>query len=99
MPNDPEEQNRLDIMHELMLSMMDRKLFLAPISAPGRVLDLGTGTGIWAIDFGKTANNTDIPPSGTNRIIADDFCDAEVKNIYRILLFVLLRILLLGRRN
>ena len=27
------------------------KLFLAPIKSPKRVLDLGTGTGIWAIDI------------------------------------------------
>lgn len=33
---------------------MDRKLFLAPIGdSPQRAIDLGTGTGIWAIDFGK----------------------------------------------
>lgn len=54
MPNDDEEKDRLDILHEMFLTMMDRKLFLAPISNPlTRVLDLGTGTGLWAIDFGK----------------------------------------------
>lgn len=53
-PNDEEEKDRLDIIHELMLTLLDRKLFLAPVSdTPARVLDLGTGTGIWAIDFGK----------------------------------------------
>jgi ubiquinone/menaquinone biosynthesis C-methylase UbiE len=58
LPNDENEKDRLDIMHELMLTMMNRKLFLAPISlSPGRVLDLGTGTGLWAIDFGEDANN------------------------------------------
>ncbi|KKA25952.1 UMTA methyltransferase family protein [Rasamsonia emersonii CBS 393.64] len=31
---------------------MDRKLYLAPLKSPQRVIDLGTGTGIWAIDFG-----------------------------------------------
>lgn len=53
-PNDEEEKDRLDIVHEMLLTMMDRKLFLAPLSdPPARVLDLGTGTGIWAIDFGN----------------------------------------------
>ena len=34
------------------------KLYLAPIGKdPGKVLDVGTGTGIWAIEFG------DIHPS------------------------------------
>lgn len=52
-PNDEKEKDRLDIAHEMMLTMLDRELFLAPIGdSPGRVLDLGTGTGIWAIDFG-----------------------------------------------
>lgn len=27
------------------------KLFFAPLHQPRRVLDVGTGTGIWAIDF------------------------------------------------
>jgi len=32
--------------------LLDNKLFLAPIgSHPQKVLDVGTGTGIWAIDF------------------------------------------------
>ena len=31
---------------------MHGKLFNAPITDPKRVLDIGTGTGIWAIEFG-----------------------------------------------
>lgn len=54
MPNDEEEADRLDMLHEMILTTMHRKLFLAPIGeSPTRVIDLGTGTGIWAIDFGK----------------------------------------------
>jgi hypothetical protein len=54
MPNDNDEANRLDMMHEMSLALLKRKLFLAPIGdSPRRILDLGTGTGIWAIDFGK----------------------------------------------
>lgn len=41
-------------MHEMMLTLMRRKLFLAPLEdSVGRVLDLGTGTGVWAMDFGE----------------------------------------------
>lgn len=41
--------------HAMMLTLSDGNLFLAPIGdSPRRVLDLGTGTGIWAIEFGKT---------------------------------------------
>jgi methylase of polypeptide subunit release factors len=34
-----------------MLELLDGKLFLAPLRTIHRVLDIGTGTGIWAIDF------------------------------------------------
>lgn len=51
MPNDEPEKDRLDMMHEMMMAMTDRKLFLAPIESPRRVIDLGTGTGIWAIQL------------------------------------------------
>ncbi|KAH6688257.1 S-adenosyl-L-methionine-dependent methyltransferase [Plectosphaerella plurivora] len=38
--------------HQMLLMVMDNRLFRAPIGKnPQRVLDVGTGTGIWAIDF------------------------------------------------
>lgn len=37
--------------HNIYLSWFDNKLNRAPISAPQRALDLGTGAGQWAIDF------------------------------------------------
>lgn len=57
LPNDEEEAERLDLCHEMTLTIMGRKLFLAPIGkSPQRVLDLATGTGIWAIQFGKATH-------------------------------------------
>lgn len=53
-PEDDQEQERLDLQHEIFLKTMHRELFHAPIdpTTPSfSVLDLGTGTGIWAIDF------------------------------------------------
>ena len=41
----------MDLMHAQMMLLLDNNLYFAPISNPQRVLDLGTGTGIWAIDF------------------------------------------------
>ena len=45
------EQERLDIDHETMLLITNGALYKAPIKNPHRVLDMGTGTGIWATDF------------------------------------------------
>ena len=53
MPTDETEQERLDIHHEIMLLIMGGKLYKAPVGNPHRVLDLGTGTGIWTIDFAQ----------------------------------------------
>ncbi|KAK7443418.1 UMTA protein [Colletotrichum acutatum] len=51
-PNDEKQNEALDIAHYWEIIFFDDKLFLAPIGdSPQKVLDLGTGTGIWAIDF------------------------------------------------
>ncbi|KAM0813946.1 putative Methyltransferase domain-containing protein [Seiridium cardinale] len=52
-PNDETEQNREDMLHAMMLEVTNGKLFYAPIGEhPQKILDLGTGTGIWAIEAG-----------------------------------------------
>lgn len=39
------------MLHAMMLEVTDGKLFYAPIGDyPQKILDLGTGTGIWAIE-------------------------------------------------
>src|SRR6202012_1458068 len=68
LPNDEAEQDRLDCHHHLWRLMIDGPLYRAPIGPnPHRVLDLGTGTGIWAIDFadefpGALVIGTDLSP-------------------------------------
>jgi hypothetical protein len=49
-PNDEPEQEREDMKHAMVVSVCDGELHFAPISHPHRILDIGTGTGIWAID-------------------------------------------------
>ncbi|KAI0124704.1 methyltransferase [Xylariales sp. AK1849] len=52
LPNDDAELNRLDLQHRMWEITLDDKLHLAPIGkSPHRVLDIATGSGIWAIDF------------------------------------------------
>ncbi|KUI54300.1 hypothetical protein VP1G_01784 [Cytospora mali] len=53
LPNDPAEQDRLDLQHKLWLVYLDGALCRAPIMSPKNVLDVATGTGIWAIQFAR----------------------------------------------
>jgi hypothetical protein len=51
-PNDELEQDREDLKHAMFLKLFNKTLHLAPIDSTNaiNVIDLGTGTGIWAID-------------------------------------------------
>ncbi|KAK1975085.1 methyltransferase domain-containing protein [Colletotrichum cereale] len=64
MPNDERENDRLDLQHNLFLRTFDDRLGTAPPnnedSKIGRVLDVGTGSGIWAIDFGEDHIEADV---------------------------------------
>lgn len=52
MPIDQQEQHRNDIQHAKFTLLLDNKLHLAPIThSPQNILDLGTGTGTWAIEM------------------------------------------------
>jgi SAM-dependent methyltransferase len=52
MPMDEKELDRNDFQHHKFLLLLEGKLFLAPIpDSVQRILDLGTGTGIWAIEM------------------------------------------------
>ncbi|KAF2491236.1 S-adenosyl-L-methionine-dependent methyltransferase [Lophium mytilinum] len=54
LPNDEAELDRLDMTHFLLKKAIGDKLHLAPIpDTVKRVLDCGTGTGIWAIEMGE----------------------------------------------
>ena len=70
LPNDEKESDRLDIHHALMRLSMEDKLFFAPIGdAPRRVIDIATGTGVWAIEFAD-----DFP---TSEVIANDLSPTQ----------------------
>lgn len=90
MPNDQLEQERLDLQHSVFMMLLKGRLGLAPIQNPQSVLDLGTGTGIWAIDFAHlypTAEvlGTDLSPIQPNYVPANcrfEVDDAEDDWIY-----------------
>ncbi|KAF6810385.1 methyltransferase domain-containing protein [Colletotrichum sojae] len=59
-PAPQQEQGRLDLQHEIALRILDDKLGLAPVENPQRVLDIGTGTGIWAIEYADRNPGSDV---------------------------------------
>ncbi|KAF6838462.1 methyltransferase domain-containing protein [Colletotrichum musicola] len=63
-PNDEKENDRLDLQHHLALLTLGGRLGLAPPCDPeykvGRALDVGTGTGIWAIQYADDHPETEV---------------------------------------
>lgn len=80
------ETERLDIMHKLTEVSLGGRLNLAPIPKdPKRILDIGTGTGIWAIEMGKllAQNLLILTPKlsflTSSETSGDKYPDAEVR--------------------
>ncbi|KAI5467358.1 methyl transferase [Mariannaea sp. PMI_226] len=64
------ELNRLDIFHKVFLVARNEKLFEAPITRPTpRIMDLGTGTGIWAVNIGEEVPNAQVMGVDLNAIM------------------------------
>ncbi|XDG08187.1 hypothetical protein ABKA04_007802 [Annulohypoxylon sp. FPYF3050] len=86
-PNDETEQNREDMKHVAILELTRGKNFFAPIGDhPQKIIDLGTGTGTWAIEVadlfpGAEVVGCDLSPiqpfwvPGNVRFIIDDIED------------------------
>ncbi|KAK6345662.1 hypothetical protein TWF718_007571 [Orbilia javanica] len=51
LPNDEAENDRLDLNHHVLCLIQHGKLHAAPLDEPQKILDVGTGTGIWAIEM------------------------------------------------
>jgi len=45
-----EDGDGLELHHQMLLLVQDGKLFRAPVANPQAILDVGTGTGAWAVD-------------------------------------------------
>ncbi|KAM7200679.1 S-adenosyl-L-methionine-dependent methyltransferase [Naviculisporaceae sp. PSN 640] len=54
LPNDEQEQERLDIIHHVFMLTLNGQpcASMSKLDNPNRILDIGTGTGIWAVEMG-----------------------------------------------
>ncbi|KAF2489681.1 methyltransferase domain-containing protein [Lophium mytilinum] len=78
LPNDDSEMDRLDLQNMLFSMTISGALYVSPLQNPLHCLDVGTGTGIWAMDFADAhpgcevigidlspIQPTDVPPNLT----------------------------------
>ncbi|KAK8038669.1 hypothetical protein PG993_007080 [Apiospora rasikravindrae] len=79
-PNDPTEQERLDLQHCTCTLLLHNRLYLAPLQSPRHVLDIATGTGLWAMEFGlNPSSRTPILHPGAH-IIGTDLSKIQPEN-------------------
>ncbi|KAI0132109.1 S-adenosyl-L-methionine-dependent methyltransferase [Xylariales sp. AK1849] len=91
LPNDRPEQARGAIEHQLFRLTLRDKLYLAPIEELHNVLDIGTGTGLWAFELAvrhpsAQVIGTDLSPIQPQRIPLNcqfEIDDAEDPWVYR----------------
>ncbi len=74
LPSDDQEINRLDFQH-YMLRYTLRGNYAAPIQNPGSILDVGAGTGRWAMEMAALFPNAnvvgvDVTPPPADRVAA-----------------------------
>ena len=64
-----------------MFNLTYNALALAPIENPRNALDVGTGTGIWAVDFGESSEQCTVHVGMLTTIPADQHPNCEVCDI------------------
>ena len=67
-PNDPEEQDRADLQHKLFRMYSGGSLHRAPVGSPRNVLEIATGTGLWAIQYANEHPGSKIIGTDVSRI-------------------------------
>ncbi|KAI1450999.1 S-adenosyl-L-methionine-dependent methyltransferase [Annulohypoxylon stygium] len=78
MPNDDDEQVRLQLINQVYLKTFDGELTSVPLEAPTHILDIGTGVGEWAIDMAELYPDCEV--TGTD--IANIFERRVPRNVF-----------------
>ncbi|CUS15738.1 unnamed protein product [Tuber aestivum] len=88
LPNDVEEIERLDRFHDVFLALLDGKLCIAPVGQGGHrmrhVLDIGTGTGTWAIEMAEEFPDAKVIGNDLSKIQppwAPKNCEFEIDDV------------------
>lgn len=86
LPNDNAELERLNFQHICARMILDGRLNLAPIprDKPIKVLDVGSGTGIWAKDFAYEYPNATVTGVDLSHVHTSGFpdtCNFKVGNV------------------
>ena len=68
MPNDEDEQTRLQMLHGVYLYLFGGELTTVPLDNPRKILDVGTGTGEWAMAMGDKYPDAEIIGTDIARI-------------------------------
>lgn len=81
-PNDSRELERWDMQHDIFKWLFRNELHFAPITDPENILDLGAGTGKWAIEMGEkypsaTVTGTDLAPTQPKDVPPNVWFDIE----------------------
>ncbi|KAI1755378.1 hypothetical protein F4782DRAFT_488332 [Xylaria castorea] len=78
MPNDEDEQVRLQLLNQVYLKVFDGELTTVPLESPTHILDIGTGVGEWAIDMAEMYPECEV--TGTD--ISNIFERRVPQNVY-----------------
>ncbi|CAG8951124.1 hypothetical protein HYFRA_00006522 [Hymenoscyphus fraxineus] len=70
-PNDHNETDRLDFQYEILKYCFRDKNYFAPLNDPREILDIGTGTGQWAIEMGDEFPDAQIQATDLSPIQPD----------------------------
>lgn len=78
MPNDDDEQVRLQLLNQVYLKIFDGELTTVPLECPTHILDIGTAVGEWAIDMAERYPECEV--TGTD--ISNIFERRVPENVY-----------------